>query len=92
MASDHLQPDVDRLRRAFPDGVPAEDYMPLLAALYDQFSDRNLAEVIAEVADVEQYVVANDIPKASYTEPPPEADVERVRQRLLAVGWDFDAD
>ena len=39
------------LRRAYPDGLPDRDYLPLLAALAPEFSERNLAELVAEFID-----------------------------------------
>jgi hypothetical protein len=58
--SDVLMRVVGFLRAGYPEGVPAHDYVPLLALLRRRLSDDEM--------------------------PSPE-DTERVRQRLVAVGW-----
>jgi len=40
---DHLRDVVEDLRRAYPDGVPDEDYLPLLAVLATDFSEEGSA-------------------------------------------------
>ncbi|MEV4276019.1 DUF3349 domain-containing protein [Actinoplanes xinjiangensis] len=78
--ADHLRPSVEALRRAYPDGVPDADRLPLLAALHDEFSDRNLAAVVAAFLGGDPLRVAND---AAGDRPSPD-QVARVRARLEA--------
>ena len=40
---EYLRSSLDLVKRAYPEGVPEEDHLPLLAALYEHFSNRNLA-------------------------------------------------
>jgi hypothetical protein len=86
----HLEPDLAVLRRAYPHGLSDEDYLPLLAVLHSQFSDRNLAALVAELVDGEIVVVDNDAAAAAGYRRPPPAEIERVRQHLLANGYEED--
>ena len=81
---------VDFLRAGYPDGVPRQDYVPLLALLRRQLTD-------AEVLTVARTVLGDDNPNfpaaveraisAITNEPPLPADLARVGDRLAAVGW-----
>ena len=51
------------IQRAFPDGIKEKWYLPLLTILEPEFSDRNLASVIATVSGKEYPQVLNDIYK-----------------------------
>ena len=84
---EHLRPALTMLRRAYPDGVPDQDYMPLLVVLHEEFSARNLAAVVAELVDGEPVVVDNDAAAAMSRQRPNASDVERVRKFLLEHGW-----
>lgn len=77
----------DVLRRAYPGGLPAEDYLPLLAAVEaDLGGDRNALSIIVATAfpDHNATRVFSDATRAGTVS---QAEVERVRQRLLASGW-----
>jgi hypothetical protein len=87
---DSLRPVLDVLRRAYPDGLPDSDYLPLLAFLREEMSERNLAAVVAEFIDGETVVVANDSAAAASIRRPSAVDVQRVRHRLEAGGWEYD--
>jgi hypothetical protein len=82
-----LMPVLSALRQAYPCGVPAEDYLPLLVVLHDDMSAEGLSRVVAELVDGEPVVVENDAAAAMSRQRPHEADVERVRGRLLSHGW-----
>jgi hypothetical protein len=56
----HLVSTYQLLHCAFPHGVGTEEYLPLLALLYEQMSDRSLAQVIAEFTGREYHAVLND--------------------------------
>lgn len=72
---------------AFPHGVPDDDYFPLLAALHGDFSDEALANVMAAVTGKDAVVVDNDHASAVSVQPPADADVRRVADRLHAAGY-----
>lgn len=83
------------LRRGYPEGVPAVDYVPLLALLRRRLSDDEVREV-ADTLIAQQETDA--VPYASRIdaqvlmskvlgELPSEDDIRRVEQRLAAVGW-----
>jgi hypothetical protein len=78
---------LDLLRAAYPEGVPDEDYLPLLVVLNPDLSARNLAAVIAELIDGEAVVVDNDAAAAAGSRRPPAKDVQRVRDHLMAFGY-----
>jgi hypothetical protein len=44
----HLVSTYQLLECAFPVGIEEQEYLPLLSILYEQMSDRSLAQVIAE--------------------------------------------
>lgn len=84
---DHLAPVLAVLRRAYPAGVPTEDYLPLLALLQIYMSYENLAIVVSELVDDERVVVENDAAKASSSRRPSIDEVERIRRHLVDSGW-----
>ena len=90
---DHLANVVQQLRAAYPHGmVPADDYLPLLAALHEDSSEENLSLVVAELTGTDPYVIANEAAAAVTDRRPPPTDVERVRLRRVSAGYQFDAE
>lgn len=82
------------LRAGYPNGVPQNDYLPILALL----SRRLTAEEIIEVARQLQHLpqlgfvdVGAEILRITDQLPQP-AEVERVRAKLAAFGWPLDDD
>ncbi|PYC73515.1 hypothetical protein C7C45_06515 [Micromonospora arborensis] len=91
MLPSHLIRELETLRRAYPDGVPGEDYLPLLVVLWPDFSDRNLAAVVAELTQGHPVDVNHDATAAvAGRRRPPASDVERVRERLASAGYVVD--
>jgi hypothetical protein len=89
--SDMLMRVVGFLRAGYPEGVPAHDYVPLLALLRRRLSDDEVIIVASEVLSgrntpVDATDVRVAITKLTDEMPSPE-DTERVKQRLAAVGW-----
>jgi hypothetical protein len=80
------------LRAGYPEGVPAHDYVPLLALLRRRLSDEEVIAVATELTSGGQIVpvggadVGVAITKLTDEVPSPE-DTERVKRRLTAVGW-----
>lgn len=84
---------VSWLRTGYPDGVPDNDYLPILALL----SSRGLtAEEVAMVAgELKHAAGADDVDIAAEIlrikdQLPAPADVDRVRAKLAANGWPLD--
>src|SRR6202044_1056640 len=90
--SDMLMRVVGFLRAGYPEGVPAHDYVPLLALLRRRLSDDEVMAVAAELTSdwsmmpVDGADMGVAITKLTDEMPSPE-DTERVRQRLDPVGW-----
>ena len=90
--SDVLMRVVGFLRAGYPQGVPAHDYVPLLALLRRRLSDDEVMAVAAELtSDGSMTPVGGAdmgvaITKLTDEMPSPE-DAERVKKRLTAVGW-----
>lgn len=89
--SDVLMRVVSFLRAGYPEGVPAHDYIPLLALLRRRLSDDEVIAVAAELMSggnvpVDGTDVRVAITKLTDEMPSPE-DTERVKRRLAAVGW-----
>jgi Protein of unknown function (DUF3349) len=83
----HLRSTYKLIQSAFPNGIESWAYLPLLALLYKDMSDRNLAEVIAHCTDKDYELVLNDIYRAvSTSKPEPEAITE-VKQYLQKFGY-----
>ncbi|GAB3187136.1 DUF3349 domain-containing protein [Micromonospora palomenae] len=88
MLPPYLARELEILRRAYPDGVPDEDYLPLLVVLWPDFSDRNLADVVAELIHGHAVDVNHDATLAAAgPKRPPASDVERVRELLASAGY-----
>jgi Protein of unknown function (DUF3349) len=79
------------LRAGYPEGVPANDYIPLLALLRRRLSDDEVLAVATELMCTGQtQIEATDVRVAitKLTDDLPSSeDAERVRQRLVAAGW-----
>lgn len=79
------------LRAGYPDGVPSRDYIPLLALLRRRLTDEDVVAVADALAastgsSVDGIDVRVAITKLT-DELPSVEDTERVKQRLVAVGW-----
>jgi hypothetical protein len=89
--SDMLMRVVGFLRAGYPEGVPAHDYIPLLALLRRRLSDDEVIAVAEEMIaggsiPVDDTDVRVAITKLTDEMPSPE-DTERIRRRLAAAGW-----
>ena len=73
------------LRSAFPDSIPATAYCPVLALLYEHFSDHHLAELLAHATGKDAARVLNDIP-ASVGNRPGSAAAEALKKLLEQHG------
>lgn len=82
------------LRADYPNGVPAQDYLPVLAVLRPQLNDEDMAAIADQLAhDAREQGVAPSeadaraaIQRATEDEPKPE-EIERIRAMLAAHGW-----
>lgn len=84
----HLLSTYRLIKRAFPDGIESVAYLPLLALLYDEMSDRNLAEVVALYTGKDYYIVLNDVYRVRSTDVTELEAIAKVRRRLLACGYE----
>lgn len=83
---------VSWLRAGYPDGVPPTDYMPVLALLSRRLTTDEVKAVASELmqrGDFDQVDIGVAITQITDEVPSPE-DIERVRQRLAAIGWPLD--
>lgn len=83
---------VSWVRAGYPDGVPQNDYLPILALLSRRLSHDEVAEVARELlfrAGVDDADIGAEIMKLTDELPSP-ADIERVRAKLAAHGWPLD--
>ncbi|HEY0240228.1 MAG TPA: DUF3349 domain-containing protein [Friedmanniella sp.] len=79
------------LKAGYPEGVPASDYVPLLAVLARRLSADEVRSVATELVragrlPVDDIDIGTVITKIS-DELPREEDVSRVRTRLALGGW-----
>jgi hypothetical protein len=84
----HLVGTYRLLKCAFPQGISEEFYSPLLAILYEEMSDRNLAQVIADFTGREYHAALNDVYRvASMATFSPEL-IEAVQQKLMGCNYE----
>jgi Protein of unknown function (DUF3349) len=79
------------LRAGYPEGVPANDYIPLLALLRRRLSDDEVLAVATELMSTGQTPVEGTDVRVAITkltdDMPSAEDTERVKRRLVAAGW-----
>lgn len=84
----HLISTYQLLQCAFPYGVDEPFYFPLLSILYEQMSDRNLAQVIAEFMERDYYVVLNDVYRVKTTTEFAPETINFVQQKLIGCNYE----
>ena len=79
---------VSWLRAGYPDGVPENDYIPLLSLLARRLTSDEVAAVAAELGreGVAESIDSIDIGTLITNELPRQEDVARVRARLDTAG------
>jgi hypothetical protein len=85
---EHLRATYRLLQSAFPEPIDRKAYLPLLALLGQDMSDRNLAEVVARVFGIDYDDVLNDIYRARSVDVPPAEALEKIKQQLLPHGYE----
>jgi len=78
------------LRAGYPDGVPEQDYIPLLALLGRHLTEAEVDQIADELGHNDARLSRDAIHAAiarTTNEPPHESDVARVTARLAAGGW-----
>jgi hypothetical protein len=82
------------LRVGYPDGVPERDYVPLFALLARRLSTEEVEEIAVLLqaegkldAAIDHRSVVRDAVEAVTHQPVLDADVARVQDHLIAVGW-----
>ena len=82
---------IDWLREGYPNGIPEQDYVPLIALLARRLSAEEVAVVAAQLQeDGKLPVTDTDIGEVIIgitDELPRPEDVERVRRHLALGGW-----
>lgn len=80
------------LRAGYPDGVPQNDYLPLLALLSRRLTADEVKYIAQQVSgrpEFDDIDIGATIMRLTDELPSP-TDVERVRERLVALGWPLD--
>lgn len=82
---------IEWLRAGYPEGVPEQDYVPLLALLTRRLSEDEVdqvADALIEAGDlpITKTDIAVLITKVT-NEMPLDHDIDRVRRHLEAGGW-----
>lgn len=75
------------LRKAYPAGISEVDYSPLLALLYEFFSDRNLASLISHITNKDPDLVLNDIYASASIKKPNDTAIKSVKIHLENYGF-----
>ncbi|MGN6607240.1 MAG: DUF3349 domain-containing protein [Jatrophihabitans sp.] len=78
------------LHAGYPDGIPPQDYVPLLALLRRRLTDDEVAAIADQLADARRtesvaalHAAITDVTR----EAPRDEDLRRVQARLAAGGW-----
>jgi hypothetical protein len=82
------------LRAGYPEGIPATDYVPVLALLSRRLSNDDVKLVTRELiarGDFDHVDIGVLITQITDELPTPD-DVERVRERLASKGWPLEDD
>lgn len=82
---------VDWLRKGYPQGVPQQDYIALLALMRHRLTEAELSEIVGRLIEAGDLPVTRDeiaamVAEVSQQEPTQE-DLNRVAARLAAGGW-----
>ena len=92
--SDVLNRVLGFLRAGYPHGVPAQDYVPLLALLRRRLTEDEVLALATELMSHGNAPVPGADAMVAITkitdEMPSPQDTARVRQRLVATGWPVD--
>jgi hypothetical protein len=83
---------VSWLRAGYPNGVPQNDYLPILALLARRLSGEEVIQVARQLKHLPEpgFVdIGSEIVRITDRLPAP-SDVERVRAKLAAHGWPLD--
>jgi hypothetical protein len=84
----HLQSSYGMLKCAYPKGVGRDDYLAVLFILHNEFSQRNLAELMTHCFQVDYSSALNDVYFVGSHEYQIEKDaLEGIRSRLEACGF-----
>ena len=78
------------LHAGYPEGVPRQDYMPLLALLRRRLTEDEVDDVANSLivnADTDLAAAMHEAISAITREPPRAEDVARVRAHLASGGW-----
>jgi hypothetical protein len=86
--SPHLQSTYKLIQCAFPKGIEPQNYLPLLALLSEEMSDRNLAEVVAYYSGKDYSVVINDVYRVQSIDLPTSEAIANLKKRLLICGYE----
>jgi hypothetical protein len=94
-----LQRIVDWLRAGYPEGVPPQDYFPVLALLARHLTDQEVIDAADSLA-MSLPLPAGSDPRAAIADairhvsdtPPSASDISRVQRHLVAVGWPLEVD
>jgi len=89
--SSFLTSVIDWLREGYPDGIPEQDYVPLIALLARRLSAEEVAAVAAQLQEDGKLPVTDtdigEVIMGITDELPRPEDVARVRGQLELGGW-----
>jgi hypothetical protein len=85
---DYRKPTYEMLKRAYPNGVPDDEYLALVAIMNKSMSFRNTAHYVATVSERDWGLVYNDVLGiGSADRRPALEDVARVQAKLDKAGY-----
>lgn len=91
-APPYLADVVNTMRAAYPDGVPAAEYRPLVYVLCESMSQRNVATVLDVCGVREYYAAYNDVLGIAYRAEEYAEAAKPILEKLIRHGFDPNAE
>lgn len=85
---DYLQEIHNILKCAFPEGIPDNLYMPIIAIFHPVMSLRTIARALSECTDKPYIEVFNDASGFGLDPLPDSSKIDEAKQKLAICGYD----
>ena len=82
----YLREAYEMVTRAYPNGLPKEDYPSLLFILSSNMSERNIGELMGCCSFKDPIIARNDVAAVLSVRRPSQHDLDRVYSRLKEAG------
>lgn len=84
---DYLKNIFNLIQRAFPNGVPEDEYLALLSIIYPHMADENIVIVIQAITGGDEGAILNDVYLSAQKDAVNPSVVAAVQARLDRAGF-----